>query len=75
MQQNPEARPKKLKNTPAPLIHTKSKTRRKAFMEAYRAHVEAFYRAQEDLVLTIVELNFPPEGCWPAGIPGGPSGD
>ena len=69
MKQDPEARPRRPKRSPAPLIHTGSKERRKVFHANYRAYVEGFYRAQERLTAAIADACFPEEGCLPAGIP------
>ena len=68
--QDPEDRPLQPKQTPAPMIHTRSPERRREYLASYRAHVEAYYRAQDALRATVPTLSFPIEGCLPAGVPG-----
>ena len=71
MAQDPESRPERPKRTPAPMIHTRCPERRRAYLANYRAHVEAYYRAQDGLSEVLPTLGFPEEGCLPAGVPTG----
>jgi hypothetical protein len=51
------------------MIHTRSPERRREYLDNYRAHVEAYYQAQDALRAAVPTLGFPSAGCLPAGVP------
>ena len=57
---SPHQRPKKLKKGFAPLCHAACKAAKALFREAYRAFVEAYRRASEELRARLPSLGYPP---------------
>jgi hypothetical protein len=66
--QNPEARPKKIKKSPAPFCHALRKAVRKALWEAYGFFVAAYREAAEKLRAGERTVEFPP-GSFPPRLP------
>lgn len=65
---HPEDRPKKLKKSPAPLIHAASRTVRRQFLDAYRHFAIAFRQASAKLQTGDLSVVFP-EGCFLPSLP------
>ncbi len=66
--QNPEARPRKIKKSPAPFCHALRKKDRKALWDAYSWFVAAYREAAEKLRDGDRDAGFPP-GSFPPRLP------
>ena len=66
--QDPETRPRKIKKSPAPVVHAATKAARKAMWEAYGWFVAAFRDAADKLKAGDRTAAFP-AGSFPPGLP------
>jgi len=73
-QQDPHGRPRKMKKSPAPLVHAASKAARSAWREAFGIFLAAYRAAAERLREGDRNAAFP-EGCFPPGLPFVRAGD
>lgn len=67
LEQNPHAKPRRMKNTPAPLVHSTRPDLRRQWMEAYRGFVTAFRAAMKRLREGLAAFEFPLGGVPPPG--------
>ncbi len=66
VEMDPHTRPPQTKKSPAPRVHTRCKTLRRAWGEAYDAFVAAYRAALHALREGWEAVGFPEEGCRPA---------
>jgi len=66
--QDPHDRPQHSKHSPAPLCHAASEAVRKTYRQAYRAFVNAYYRASELFRAGQLDVEFP-EHCFRPPLP------
>jgi len=66
--QHPWTRPKRMKKSPAPLLHAASKAMRQVFYEGFALFVAAYRTAAEKLQRGDPHPGFP-LGCFPPALP------
>ncbi len=66
--QDPDEKPKRIKRSPAPLVHAATRATRLAFREAYRQFVSAYRAAAEKLRAGERNVVFP-DGSFPPALP------
>ena len=67
-QRDPQTRPNRVKESPAPRVHAASKKERLAWREAFSFFLTAYREASDLLRRGVLDAPFP-EGCFPPGLP------